>query len=397
LDNEEYLISLKGNSNLPEEFFSYSLKFKNSAHILTEYVLNTSDISILDTYFFSLAYLYRHSLELILKAVGFKHITERDQRKNFINDTFHNLSSILIAITPYIDYSAEKNQGAYSWLKSLFEDMNEIDKESDSFRYPFGITVKRDDFFSDKQFGIKLFFEKQTHIDLVAFANKMEVSFYILSSCYSDSLVIKDNYENYIPVFLEKGGSYYGQSVIGYSYHRNKFHPYVKAYTDSADYLYEYIKNNNELKDTLFIPMCYLYRNGIELAMKEILFEECSYNFQDAIKLLKERKHSIVRLWNSIKADIERHANAPDEDTTIQNVEEYIDQLHEIDSTSDKFRYPTNKNLELHFKNVRKLDIQNVAKFFGDLISFLNGVCLMMSAQNELQADIEAEYKSYDY
>lgn len=399
INNVEKLIVVKGNTDLKEEFFNYAFMFKKSAHILTEYLLEVPDISKLDNYFFSLAYLYRHSLELILKAIGFKYIWELEYRKNFIKDTFHNLSLLLNTVYPYIEECIEKNREAFHWLKSIFEDMNDIDKESDSFRYPFGITVsKKDNFFDTKKhFGIKVFFEKQTHVNLIAFAEKMEAAFDILESYYSQSSAKNDDFKEYSPIFLEEGGSYYGQSVLGYSYSRNKFSPYVKAYTESAEYLYDYMSNNKDSKETLFIPMCYLYRNSIELAMKEILFEECSYNFQDAIRLINDKKHSILGLWNSIKSDIVKHSNAPKEDATIDNVEKYINQLHNIDGQSDKFRYPTNKYLDLHFKNARRFDIENVVKFFGELASFFSGVYMMMSAQNEWLAELKAEYKSDEY
>lgn len=396
-DVEGNIITISGNINLQEEFLNYALKFKESSYLLTEYILEASDISKLDNYFFSLAYLYRHSLELILKAIGFKYITELEDRKLFVKDTFHNLSRILEFITPHIESCIEKNKDAYDWIVLLFEDMNQIDKESDSFRYPFGISVKKGDVFLDtsKQFIINVFIEKQTHIDLVAFANKMEVAFDILKNYYSDDVKISNDYKDLKPLLLEEGGSYYSQSVLGYSYSKNKFYPYVKAYTESADFFYEKICSNNNLKETLFIPMCYLYRNGIELAMKEILFEECSYDFQKAIQLLKSNKHNLSKLWKAIKIDVINHASAPEEDSTINNVEKYIKQLHEIDSSSDKFRYPTNKHLYLHFKKKTKLDIKNVAMFFKDLASFLSGVCMMMSAQNECKAEIQAEYAPY--
>lgn len=183
-DVEENIITISGNSNLQEEFFNYALKFKESSYLITDYILEVSDISKLDNYFFSLAYLYRHSLELILKAIGFKYITALEDRKLFVKETFHNLSRILEFVSPHIESCIEKNKDAYDWLVLLFEDMNQIDKESDSFRYPFGISVKKGDALLDtpKQFIINVFIEKQTHIDLVAFANKMEVAFDILKS-----------------------------------------------------------------------------------------------------------------------------------------------------------------------------------------------------------------------
>lgn len=396
-DADENVITISGNSNLQEEFFNYAVKFKESAYLISDYILEESDISKLDSYFFSLAFLYRHSLELGLKAIGFKYITEVEDRKLFVKNTFHNLSLILEFISPYIKNNTEENKDAYDWLVLLFADMNEIDKESDSFRYPFGISVKKSDplFHTTKQFIIKAFIEKQTHIDLVAFANKMEIAFDILKNYYSENNKMKSDYLEFKPVLLEEGGSYYGQSVLGYSYSGDKFYPYVKSYTESADFLYEKMCSNNQLKETLFMPMCYLYRNSIELAMKEILLEECSYDFQQSIKLINDGKHNLSKLWKAIKTDIIQHANASEDDLTIINAEKYIKQLHEIDSSSDKFRYPANKHLCLHYKKKRKLDIKNVAMYFKDMTSFLSGVCTMMSVQNEWKAEMQAEYRPY--
>jgi hypothetical protein len=358
------------------------------------HILEKPDIGKLDTYFFSLSYLYRHSLELILKALGFKYILGMDNRKDFIKETFHNLSFLLEAVNPYIKDNVKKNCKAFQWLEAYFEDMNDIDKESDSFRYPFGITMQRNRSDNQKHFGIKLFFEKQTHIDLIAFANKMEIAFEIINS-YLIDLDIKDElFKEYKPTFLEEGGDYYYQCVIGYSYSRDKFYPYVKAYTESAEYLYDCMSKSKNLSELLFIPMCYLYRNAIELSMKEILFEECSYSFQEAVGLMNDKKHSLLGLWKSIKADIIKHAQAQDEDTTLASVEKYINQLHNIDGQAVKFRYPTDKYMNLHFQTTKKLDIENVANYFEELATFLSGVCMMMSAQNEWVAEMEAEYRA---
>lgn len=354
---------MKGNSDIKEEFTKYAVMFKESAHLITEHIFAKADVSKLDTYFFSLAYLYRHSLELLLKAIGFKYILDIENRKDFIKETFHNLSSLLEAVHPHIEDNVLRNYEAFQWLEAFFEKMNDIDKESDSFRYPFGITIKREPFGNQKHFGIKSFFEKQTHINLFAFANKMEIAFEILESYLLEIDLKNELFKEYKPVFLEEGGDYYYQSVIGYSYNKEKFYPYVKAYTESADFLYECMIKDRKLNELLFIPMCYLYRNAIELAMKEILFEECSYSFQKAVGLMNKRKHSILGLWNSIKEDIIKHAQAPKEDTTLANVEKYIKQLHKIDGQADKFRYPTDKYMNLHFKTSKKLDIENVVNF----------------------------------
>lgn len=390
------IIEIVNLNNIEEEFYTFACNFNKSAHMLTEYILEDPRIERLDFYFFSLAYLYRHSIELILKSIGFKYIVDIDDRKAFLKDTFHNLAKILVAITPFIQSHFDKDIEAYNWIVLYFADINLIDKESDSFRYPFGISVEKKVvlFEMTKVYSIKPVFDKQTHIDIEGFANKMEVTFELLDSIYKENFGSNTYYKEYKPVFLEEGGGYYSQSVIGYRYSAEKFYPHVKAYTESAECLYKKICEDSSLKDILFIPMCYLYRNAIELSLKETLFEECSFTFQEAVMHLNDKKHKILGLWNLIKGEIEEHADAPKGDTTMENVEKYISQLNNMDGSSDKFRYPTNKYLEFHFRGKKKFDIDNVNKFFVELLSFLSAVNGMMSQHNDWKAEMEAEYKS---
>lgn len=390
------IIEVQNKLKLDEDFYEYAIKFKKSAHIVTEHILQNADISKLDTYFFSLAYLYRHSIELLLKAIGFKYIVTAEDRKAFIKETFHNLSDILKSITIFIRSLIDMDLDAYNWLVSYFNDIDLIDKESDSFRYPFGITVEKKEISLEgrKNFLIKPVFDRQTHIDLVTFANKMEVAFELLNTLYQERFGSFAEYKDYMPIFLEEGGLYYGQSVVGYKYSSEKFYPYVKAYTESAEYLYKEIHENKDMKDALFIPMCYLYRNAVELSLKEILIEECRFTFQKALKHVNKKKHKVLGLWTLIKGEIIRHSDAPEDDTTVVNVENYIIQLNNVDGSSDKFRYPVNKHLDLHFKNPRKFDIGNINDFFGQLLSFLDAVNTMMSVHNEWEAEMEAEYRS---
>lgn len=383
-------IILLNNGPLEELFYGYANKFKKSARIIVENLIQRQRISELDCYFFSLAFLYRHSLELILKSIALKHIPNTEDQKKFLNDTFHNLSLLFSAITPYIKV---RNAEEYSWLKEYFESFNHMDKESDSFRYPFSIKFKKE-FDNAKIYYIEEFIDKQTHIDLVSFVNKMELAFSILNRYYEGSSVIDTSYKRYRPTLLEEGGNYWLQSVIGYSYFRQKFYPYIRAYIESAELLFKIAREQNDLDQTIFLPMCYLYRNGLELSMKEILFEECEYDFQTAARLLKESSHSLKKLWRHIKEDIIRHSSAPDDDNTLENVEKYLEQIHDFDGASDKFRYPTDKYLNLYFKNPVKLDIKNIYEFFTESNNFFSGASSMMSVQNEQLAEMEAEYKA---
>lgn len=140
---------------------------------------------------FSLVYLYRHSLELILKVIAFKFITNE---KAFIKDTFHNLGEILKVIKPHIENEISNDSDAFEWIKEYFDDIGIIDKESDAFRYPFKIVTEKDEWgIETKSYGIRDVFEEQTPVDLVKFANKMEIVYDILDSYYNERKIVFSN------------------------------------------------------------------------------------------------------------------------------------------------------------------------------------------------------------
>lgn len=388
----QFCIELYGSRGYPASFFKYSQNFFAAAHLAAEYILNSGRMGILDNYFFPVAYMYRHSLELVLKAIAFKYV---DNAAEFIKDTFHNLVEILIQIEVYIQNEIDCDREAYEWMKDFFEDMNPIDKESDAFRYPFKICVEKDDIWGIKQYVIKKFFDGQKHINMWKFANKMETIYGMLCSYYNEEHKKFEEYKLYSPIFLEEGGEYYLQSVIGYDYHRDMYAPMVKGYSETGKYLADCYKQDPSKREVLFLPMCYLYRNALELELKQIWFEECSASRQERLKKLNRCKHSFQKMWNMINSDLLHHSQGQGDIAVIAHAEKYICQLHEFDLTSSIFRYPTDKYMQYHFKNKCYLDAENVADFMEEISQFLQAVDSLMNDHNQIMADMAAEYDSY--
>lgn len=63
---------------LEETLFKYAENFFEAAHMITEFILYAEhpDIGKLDMYFFPITFLYRHCIELGLKAIGFQYIED---------------------------------------------------------------------------------------------------------------------------------------------------------------------------------------------------------------------------------------------------------------------------------------------------------------------------------
>ena len=95
--HSKYLIKIEAQGSLETKLYEYAEKFYESAHRITEFILYNEhpDIGKLDTFFFPIAFLYRHCIELGLKAVCFQNIRTDVERIQFIKETRHDLSELL--------------------------------------------------------------------------------------------------------------------------------------------------------------------------------------------------------------------------------------------------------------------------------------------------------------
>ena len=373
-------IEVQNSGILENDFHRYANNFYEAALVIINKLIGSesekTNIAQLDLWYFALIYLYRQSLELMLKANIFDLVKGEQDRKDIIGLVRHDVGAAFDKIIELSGIDISKNDNA-KWLQQFLNDISRIDRESDMFRYPFGN-------------NLRVLFEEQTHISLVATFYNFGRAFDILRQFYDTKQITTEKYEEeYDPKLIVEGGHYYQTSVVGYKYHTRSFHPYYTSYEECAKYLTDYIKKTG--KKHLFMPMCYLYRNAIELGLKRLIIEDSStIDVEKALKICKKKKHSILGLYNSIKPEIDAHDNGTD--TTLEDVYKYINSFHDIDTTSDKFRYPCDNDLNVHFDKETKLDIDNVASCFEELITFLDGVSHMLSYEKEVLAEMEAEY-----
>lgn len=391
------LIKVIAPDDIAEAFREYSSNFQKAAHLVGSYLLESgkADISQLDTYVFSLTFLYRHSIELLLKAIAFKVIEQSDARINFMKATFHNLAEILRATEATI--SSIRPNEEMIWLRSFLASFTDIDKESDSFRYPFHIVRERDAYTRCNQFSIERVFKRQTHLNLLNLANKFEATYDILEKWYTNDSQPSEDWRGLEPEFIEEGGNYYAQSVVGYSFDKCGFFPYVKAYLDSANYLKKHMKEQSGSGDatcanSLFLPMCYLYRNGIELSLKSIWFRESGEDLQTRCEYMYDRKHNVSGMWKIIKSIICKFEQDDEDQKYIAIIEDYCQQVFAFDDDASKFRYPVRKNMQVYFSHNTRFDFLHTGDFLEALNNILDGVKLQIQSMREFQTEMEAQY-----
>lgn len=369
------IISVHNSGALDIDFYEYAKNFFEAVERAIHYLIDNVDFSYYDEWYFLVVYLYRHSLELMLKACIFQVITETSKRKVIIGLIRHDLKQAFDKLIEIRGFEVECNENA-KWLKSFLKNISTIDKDSDKFRYPFGNDMK-------------LLFDKQTNISLTATHNNMNKAYYIIKEIYDKGIFSEMDYECDKPNLIVEGGAYYQESVVGYSYSQYKFYLYFDSYKNVGEFLKKIIIN--EKKHNLFMPMCYVFRNTIELGLKRLIIEDSHLDFFESVKIIKKKKHSILGLWNTVKTEIEKYS-IPKDETILINAGKYINEFHQLDQHSDLFRYPCDKNLDSYFFAEKKMDIENVTSCFEELCNFLNGTDAMLGAMKELEASINAEY-----
>ncbi len=139
--------------------------------------------------------------------------------------------------------------------------------------------------------------------------------------------------------------------------------------------------------------MCYLFRNSIDLELKRNIYLHSHLNSQE-YDLLKY-KHKLLKLWKVALPTIDEYSNAPDDDTTIEHCNKYIEQLNNWDGCSSTFRYPINKIGDFFFKRERRYNYNNVGQCFNDINYFFSCVEMQLDYNLDIKMEMEAEYRSY--
>ncbi|WP_248621994.1 hypothetical protein [Enterococcus cecorum] len=202
------LITILNSGDLAADFYNYAEDYFCAANCIMQHLIEEAsekgDIAKLDLWYFSMLYIYRQSLELILKANIFKVETSGQQRKIILDNIQHDLKKALDELL-YLKKIIELESIDVNWISNFLYDISQIDGKSDMFRYPF-----------DKD--EKILFESQTHISLVATYNNMNKAYSILSDLYKTGSFTEQKFDSYVPKLIIEGGDYYQQSVVGYEF-----------------------------------------------------------------------------------------------------------------------------------------------------------------------------------
>jgi len=198
------------------------------------------------------------------------------------------------------------------------------------------------------------------------------------SSYYDEDVVLQSDKGAALFIY---GNEYYQNAYLTHWRDGNGFFIYPTGYKMAAEKLVELAEKEPYNADYLVFPIVFLYRQYLELRLKQLIFDGCSIlgTSPDFPKT-----HRIDLLWESCKPVL--HAIKLDDDPEVAwrvaegigNIEACILEFGHIDPTSMAFRYPVDKELTPFLDGLEAINIRHFGESMNNVANFLNGVALSL-------------------
>jgi len=162
---------------------------------------------------------------------------------------------------------------------------------------------------------------------------------------------------------------------------------YADGYKRAADLLVELVGNMKRDQDILVFPIAFVYRQYIELRLKELVKNG---NLLLGIGEKAPQHHKIDQLWRHARSIME-HAwpDGPVQD--LDAVEACIRQFSERDPSSTAFRYPTDKAGNPSLDGLKHVNLRNLSEVMERLASLLDGASMAISHYLDQKWEMEQQ------
>lgn len=152
----------------------------------------------------------------------------------------------------------------------------------------------------------------------------------------------------------------------------------ARSYKEGADALAQAVRKGDATLDTVILPIVFLYRQYIELSLKDAVETARAVKGKEAGY---PKRHNLKDLWAEAKDLIRQHygANTPPE---IDYIDPCIEEFHEHDPESFSFRYPTDKKGNLNLRGLNYINLRNLYETMERIASFLE--CIVGDLAQEL-------------
>jgi hypothetical protein len=164
---------------------------------------------------------------------------------------------------------------------------------------------------------------------------------------------------------------------------------YISGYKLAGGILVEYIKQKKYNQDLLVYPIGFLYRQYLELRLKDIIKVGIElYDMNDKVPL----HHDIIKLWVLAKVILKKKwPKGYSKDLAI--IEKHIKKYAKVDPISMSFRYSADKKGNKALKGISHINLRNLAEVIDRMSALLDGASMGLTEHLDLKKAVESENK----
>jgi hypothetical protein len=173
---------------------------------------------------------------------------------------------------------------------------------------------------------------------------------------------------------------------------------YAMGYKMAGDVLVQYIKDNDRYQDFLVYPIAFLYRQYLELRLKELILVGSALLNKD---FTIPKTHDLVSLWRQARPNMEAVWSGSETRVYLNMVEDRLKELCDLDSGSYVFRYPEDIKGEPSLTGIRYINLKQLMDVIQGISNVIDGASTGMgehlNSKNEIMAEYRAEMRrEYD-
>lgn len=180
---------------------------------------------------------------------------------------------------------------------------------------------------------------------------------------------------------------------IGWGGTNQQFYAYIEGYKTAGDALVDKAIESKKISilDTYTYPALFLYRQFLELQLKEVYLLYSKDSPDKKTTFLKQASHNLRKVWVKIKPTVQGCKMSDTGDDTLDEIETVILEFDQFDKSSFTFRYPIKKDLTKVFIKDEKIDLSVVKDIMNEVYEFFYGIVSMLEEQTQF------EYEMRDY
>jgi len=177
------------------------------------------------------------------------------------------------------------------------------------------------------------------------------------------------------------------------NYSHDMSEAYISGYKLAGDVLVKHVKQKKRDQDFLVYPIGFLYRQYLELRLKDIIKLGIELYAIDK-EMLKH--HDILKLWILAKKTLKK-AWPKGDHTDLDIIEGCIKEYAEADPFSVSFRYSEDKKGNKTLEGISHINLRNLADAIERISSLLDGSSCGLSEELDLKKSVESEYRNEQY